>query len=155
MALPTLSGTARLVGDPELRFAPSGMAVCTVQLAFNSRKLNRQTNEWEDDAVFFVRGTAFKELAENIAESLAKGSEVVVSGRLKTERYETREGEKRSATALMLDSIGPSLRYAIAAPKKAGRSSGSTSADDPWGSAPPASQPTGGNAGYDDDPPPF
>lgn len=153
MALPTLSGTARLTADPELRFTPSGMAVCTVQLAFNSRKKDQQTGEWTDGDTFFIRGTAFKELAENIAETLTKGTEVVVTGRLKTERYETREGEKRSSTAMMLDSIGPSLRYATAKVAKATRTTGGgygAPADDPWSSAPAAGT---GNAGYDDEPP--
>lgn len=145
--LPTISGVGRLTQDPELRFAPSGVAVLTVNLAFNSRKLNRQTNEWEDSDVFFVRGTAFKQLAENAAESLVKGVEVHVSGRLKTEQWEDKNGGgKRSATALLLDSIGPNLSYATAKVTKANRSSegggsfgssgsgGGAPVDDPWGS---------------------
>lgn len=143
--LPTISGVGRLTQDPELRFAPSGVAVLTVNLAFNSRKLNRQTNEWEDSDVFFVRATAFKQLAENAAESLVKGTEVHVSGRLKTEQWNDKQsGEKRSATALLLDSIGPNLSYATASVRKAGRSSegshggsgsgGGAPMDDPWGS---------------------
>jgi single-strand DNA-binding protein len=145
--LPTISGVGRLTQDPELRFAPSGVAVLTVNLAFNSRKLNKQTNEWEDSDVFFVRATAFKQLAENAAESLSKGVEVHVSGRLKTEQWNDKQsGEKRSATALLLDSIGPNLSYATASVQRAGRSSdgggppahGNAGGQDPWGA--PADQ---------------
>ncbi len=154
--LPTISGVGRLTQDPELRFAPSGMAILTVNLAFNSRKLNNQTNEWEDSDVFFVRATAFKQLAENAAESLVKGVEVHVSGRLKTEQWEDKNGGgKRSATALLLDSIGPNLSYATASVTRSGRASdgggsstphgrsgsgGGVPAEDPWGCAPAADQ---------------
>jgi len=141
MSLPTLSGTGRLTADPELRFAPSGTAVCKVNLAFNSRRRNDR-GEWEDADVLFVSGTVFKEVAENVAESLRKGDEVVVSGRLKTRSYETKEGEKRSVTELVIDSIGPSLRFAQAKVQKMGRSSSGGApapSGDPWASAVPAS----------------
>ena len=147
--LPTISGVGRLTQDPSLRFAPSGMAVCEIQLAFNARKFDKDRQEWVDGDVFFVRATAFKQLAENAAESLVKGVEVHVSGRLKTEQWEDKNGGgKRSATALLLDSIGPNLSYATAKVTKANRSSegggsfgssgtgGGASLDDPWGAAP-------------------
>lgn len=146
MSLPTMTGIGRATADPELRFAGNGTAVCTVNLAFNSRRKNPQTQEWEDGDVFFVRATAFKELAESMAESLTRGTEVVVTGRLKTEQWEDRSsGEKRSAVSLLVDGIGPNLRYATAKVSKAERSGGSgfgggskaaAPADDPWGSAP-------------------
>lgn len=143
MALASMSGTGRLTGDPELRFAPSGMAVATVNLAFNARRLNKDTQEWEDGDVFFVRGTAFKQLAENIAETLAKGVEVHVSGRLKTEQWEDKNGGgKRSATALIIESIGPNLAYATASVNKvrrdgAGAPSSAGAGPDPWAGGPP------------------
>lgn len=157
MSLPTLSGTARLTDDPNLRFTPSGVPVVKVSLAFNSRKLNKQTNTWEDDSVFFVEATAFNQAAENIAESLSKGSEVVVTGRLKTQQWEDREsGQKRSRPELLIDTIGPSLRFATAKVTKAarggaqgqqqgyGQQPGTQAANDPW------SQPSGS---YSDEPP--
>ncbi len=160
MGLPTISGVGRLVADPELRFAPSGMAVLTVNLAFNSRKFDKDRQEWIDGDVFFVRATAFKQLAENAAESLVKGVEVHVSGRLKTEQWEDKNGGgKRSATALLLDSIGPNLSYATAKVTKANRSSegggsfgssgtgGGAPAEDPWGSTQSAP------VGQDEEPP--
>lgn len=150
MALASMSGTGRLTADPELRFAPSGTAVATVNLAFNARRLNKDTQEWEDGDVFFVRGTAFKQLAENIAETLAKGVEVHVSGRLKTEQWEDKNGGgKRSATALIIESIGPNLAYATAAVNKVRRDN----AGAPAGSgADPYAQP-GGDVATDDSPP--
>lgn len=145
MSLPTLTGTGRLTEDPSLRFTPSGKAVAKVRLAFNSRRKNQQTQEWEDGDVFFVDGTAWERDAENIAESLTKGTEVIVSGRLKQRQYE-KDGEKRYAIELLIDSIGPSLKFATAAVTKASRegSGGGSSRS----SAPAASA-------WADDEPPF
>lgn len=109
MSLPTISGTARLIEDPELRFGASGVAICKVRLAFNSRKLNQQTQQWEDADSFFVNAVMFKQPAENAAEAFQHGQEVVVTGRLKTEKWETKDGEKRSAPSLLIDSIGPAV----------------------------------------------
>jgi|tagenome__1003787_1003787.scaffolds.fasta_scaffold20952191_4 single-strand DNA-binding protein len=119
MSLPTLNGTARLMDDPQLRYSASGSAVVTVRLAFNSRKKDQQSGEWKDDASFFVDGKAFGPAAENIAETLSRGLEVVVSGRMKTDSWE-KDGEKKSRPELLLDAIGPSLRSATAKVTKAG-----------------------------------
>lgn len=148
MALATMSGTGRLTQDPELRFSNNGVAIATVNLAFNSRRKNQATGEWEDGDVFFVRGTAFKQLAENVAETLSKGVEVHVSGRLKTDQWEDKQtGDKRSATALMIESIGPSLAWATAKVSKVSRD-GSGSGGGGYD--------TGGFAGpADDGAPPF
>ena len=158
MSLPNMNGVGRLTQDPEMRFTPNGVGILTVNLAFNSRRLNKQTQEWEDGDVFYVRGTAFKQLAENAVESLTRGMEVQVTGRMKTDQWEDKKtGEKRSAPSLLIDSIGPNLAYATAkvnkvsrdsagAPRSSGTSGGQ---DDPWGSAAPAS------AAADDSEPPF
>lgn len=138
MSLPNLSGVGRLVEDPSLRFAQNGTAVCSVNLAFNSRRKNA-AGDWEDGDSFFVRGTAFKELAESMAESLTRGCEVVVSGRLKLDRWEDKEGAKRSAPSLLIDAIGPNLRYATAKVNKVDRNGGGGAkppAEDPWSQAP-------------------
>lgn len=149
MALPQLAGVGRCTADPDIRFSPSGVAVATVNLAFNSRK-RQDDGTWVDDQVFFIRATAFRQLAENVAESLRKGTEVSVTGRLKTEQWEDKQtGDKRSASSLLLDSIGPNLAFATATVNKVERSGQSRPpADDPWGSAPPAGPPQ-------DDEPPF
>lgn len=164
MSLPTMNGTARLIDDPELRFgAGSGKAVVKVRLAFNSRKKDPASGEWVDDASFFIDGKAFDRAAENIAESLQRGLEVVVSGRLKTESWEDRQtGDKRSKAVLLIDSIGPALRSATAKVSKASSSSGQqayaqarqaqgqASVQDPWSSSTPGGQPAGG---WDQEPP--
>ncbi|CAM5365731.1 single-stranded DNA-binding protein [Streptomyces californicus] len=113
MALPTMTGVGRLTNDPELRFTPNGKAVASVPLAFNSRKLNRQTQEWEDGDVLYVRGSAWERLAENLVETLAKGMEVIVTGELRTESWE-KDGQKHERTALLIRSIAPSLVFATA-----------------------------------------
>jgi len=118
MSLPILNGTARLIDDPQLRYGASGGAVVTVRLAFNSRRKDPQSGEWKDDASFFVDGKAFGPAAENIAETLSRGLEVVVSGRMKTDSWE-KDGEKKSRPELLLDAIGPSLRSATAKVTKA------------------------------------
>ena len=163
MSLPMLNGTARLIEDPQLRYGASGGAVVTVRLAFNSRKKD-QSGQWVDDATCFLDGKAFGASAENIVESVSRGMEVVVSGRLKTESWE-KDGEKRSKTVLMVDSIGPSLRFATAKVSKAGgsgqgrqqyeetrRQTSQEGREDLWGSGVPGTAPA---AGARSDDPPF
>ena len=99
--------------DPELRFTSSGQAVATFGLAVNRRWQNRQTNEWEE-AVSFFDVTCWQQMAENVAESITKGSRVVVTGRLDQRSWETQDGEKRSKVEVVADEIGPSLRWATA-----------------------------------------
>jgi single-strand DNA-binding protein len=161
-----------LTADPELRFTPAGAAVANFTVASTPRTFDRQTNEWKDGEALFLRCSIWREAAENVAESLQRGSRVIVSGRLKQRSFETREGEKRTVVELEVDEIGPSLRYATAKVNKVGRggggggggfgSSGSGSSggnrgaqdsagEDPWGSAPAA----GSHQGSQDDEPPF
>ena len=99
--------------DPELRFTSSGQAVATFGLAVNRRWQNRQTNEWEEQVSFFDV-TCWQQMAENVAESITKGSRVVVTGRLDQRSWETQDGDKRSKVEIVADEIGPSLRYATA-----------------------------------------
>jgi single-strand DNA-binding protein len=160
-----------LTADPELRFTPSGAAVANFTVASTPRQFDRQSNEWKDGEALFLRCNIWREAAENVAESLTRGSRVIVSGRLKQRSFETREGEKRTVVELEVDEIGPSLRYATAKVNKASRSGGggggfggggggnsrpaasgggAPPADDPWGSAPAS-----GSFGGSDDEPPF
>src|SRR5690606_15647945 len=104
-------------------------------------KFNRDTSEWEDGEPLFLRCSLWRQAAENVAESLSKGTRVIVQGRLVQRSYETSEGEKRTVMELQVDEIGPSLRYATAKVNKAGRSSSGNSAGDPWGSPPPVGGP--------------
>ncbi len=113
-----------LTADPELRFTPAGAAVANFTVASTPRVFDRQSNEWKDGEALFLRCNIWREAAENVAESLTRGSRVIVQGRLKQRSYETREGEKRTVVELEVDEIGPSLRYATAKVTKAGRGGG-------------------------------
>jgi single-strand DNA-binding protein len=159
-----------LTDDPELRFTPSGAAVAKFRVASTPRYMDRSTNEWKDGEPLFLACTVWRQAAENVAESLVRGSRVIVSGRLKQRSYETREGEKRTVIELEVDEIGPSLRYATAKVQKMSRSSaggggfgssggggggGGNFADDPWASATPANAGSGGSSSSFDDEPPF
>src|SRR5262245_13687259 len=162
----TITVIGNLTDDPELRFTPSGAAVAKFRVASTPRIMDRQTNEWKDGEPLFLSCTVWRQAAENVAESLQRGSRVIVSGRLKQRSYETREGEKRTVIELEVDEIGPSLRYATAKVQKMSRSggggygasgggnsgsSGGFASDDPWATAAPASSGGGGN--FDDEPP--
>ncbi|MFW0797144.1 single-stranded DNA-binding protein [Gordonia sp. CPCC 205515] len=160
-----------LTADPELRFTPSGAAVANFTVASTPRTFDRQTNEWKDGEALFLRCNIWRDAAENVTESLTKGTRVIVSGRLKQRSYETKEGERRTVVELEVDEIGPSLRYATAKVNRASRGGsgggggfsgggGSNSRsggnqqqanDDPWGSAPASS----GSFGGGNDEPPF
>lgn len=126
--------------DPELRFTPSGQAVATFGVAVNRRWQNRQTNEWEE-AVSFFDVTAWQQLAENVGESVQKGTRLVVSGRLDQRTWETQDGEKRSKIEIVADEIAPSLRYATATvtrnPKGQGAAGGGGRGGDPGPTDPP------------------
>lgn len=168
MPLPTMTGVARLTADPELRFTAGSKAVVSVPLAFNARRLNQQTNQWEDTDTFFVRGSAWERHAENIAESLAKGMEVLVSGELRTESWE-KDGQKYERTALLIRSIAPSLAFSVArVTKDAHSANGAQGATQGRGQAqqrppqqsrpaqPPADDPwavDNAKGGYSDEPP--
>lgn len=156
----TITIVGNLTADPELRFTPSGAAVANFTVASTPRTFDRQSNEWKDGETLFMRCSVWRDAAENIAESLHRGTRVVVTGRLKSRSYETKEGEKRTVVELDVDECGPSLRYASAKVTKAerGGSGGGFGGQggqqqDPWatgGSAPqggPGSQQGGGWGG--------
>ena len=113
-----------LTADPELRFTPAGAAVANFTVASTTRVFDRNANEWKDGEALFLRCNIWREAAENVAESLTRGSRVIVSGRLKQRSYETREGEKRTVVELEVDEIGPSLRYATAKVNRTTRGGG-------------------------------
>lgn len=103
-----------LTADPELRFTNNGVALASFTIASTPRTFDRQTNEWKDGETLFLRGTVWREYAENVANSLTKGQRVIARGNLRQRSYETKEGEKRTSYELDIDEIGPSLRYATA-----------------------------------------
>lgn len=109
--------------DPELRFTPSGQAVASFGIAVNRRWQNRSNNEWEEQTSFFdVK--CWAQLAENVSESLARGSRVVVTGRLEQRSWQTEQGDKRSKVEIVADDVAPSLRWATAVVNKNERQGG-------------------------------
>jgi len=175
----TITVVGNLTDDPELRFTPSGAAVAKFRIASTPRTLDRQSGEWKDGEPLFLACNIWRDAAEHVAESLQRGSRVIVQGRLRQRSYETREGEKRTVYELEVDEIGPSLRYATAKVQKMSRSGGgggfgasgggggnrqpngggggnsNNNFDDPWATAAPASggRSGGGNSSFDDEPP--
>ncbi|WP_432492422.1 single-stranded DNA-binding protein [Kineococcus auxinigenes] len=113
-----------LTNDPELRFTPSGAAVANFTVASTPRTFDRQSNEWKDGETLFMRCAIWREAAENVAESLTRGTRVVVTGRLQSRTFDTKEGEKRTVIEMQVDEIGPSLRYATAKVTRASRGGG-------------------------------
>ena len=103
-----------LTADPEMRFTPSGAAVASFTVASTPRTFDRQAGEWKDGETLFMRCSIWRDAAENVAESLTKGTRVIVQGRLVQRSYTTREGENRTVVEMQVDEIGPSLRYAKA-----------------------------------------
>ncbi|WP_127843061.1 single-stranded DNA-binding protein [Actinomyces wuliandei] len=103
-----------LTADPEMRFTPSGAAVASFTVASTPRTFDRQAQEWRDGETLFMRCSIWRDAAENVAESLTKGTRVIVQGRLVQRSFTTREGENRTVVEMQVDEIGPSLRYAKA-----------------------------------------
>jgi single-strand DNA-binding protein len=135
----TVTVVGNLTADPDLKFIPSGVAVCKFDVAATPRVLDRESGQYRDGDPLFLACTAWRELAEHVAESLSKGSRVVVVGRLRLSRWETEDGQKRSTYGLDVDEVGPSLRFATATVNRMTRSShrhpDEAPPDDAWASA--------------------
>jgi single-strand DNA-binding protein len=132
----TVTVIGNLTDAPELRFLPNGDAMCKFTVASTPRVFDRQANTYKDGEPLFLSCTAWRQLGENIAESLTRGARVVVTGRLRQSRWETESGEKRSMIQLDVEEIGPSLRFATAKVSKMARTNnrgadGFTPADAP------------------------
>jgi single-strand DNA-binding protein len=144
-----------LTGDPELRFTPSGAAVANFTVASTPRLFDRQTSEWKDGETLFMRCSIWREAAENVAESLHRGTRVVVTGRLVSRSWDDKEsGQKRTVMEMQVDEIGPSLKYATAKVNKSQRGGGGGGGfgggqgqDDPWATGPSAPA-AGGGSGW-------
>jgi single-strand DNA-binding protein len=125
-----LTVIGNLTADPELRFTPSGAAVANFTVASTARTYDRNAEQWRDGEALFLRCSLWRQPAEHVADSLTRGSRVIVQGRLRQRSYETREGEKRTVVELEVDDIGPSLRYATATITKQARTHDSGSGGD-------------------------
>jgi len=123
MADNTVTLVGNVTRDPELRYTPNGQTVASFGLAVNRRWQNRQTQEWEEQVSFFDI-KAWAGLAENVAESIQRGTRVIVTGRLEQRSWETDNNEKRSKVEVVADEIAPSLRWATAQVQKIERSAG-------------------------------
>ena len=138
-----------LTADPEIRTTGSGAAVASFTIASNPRTWNRNTNQFEDGQALFMRCSAWRDMAEHCAQSLAKGMRVIAQGRLTQHSWEDEQHQRRTSMELQVDEIGPSLRYATAQVAKAtagaygnpasmpaGYTGGATASlppSDPWG----------------------
>ena len=120
----TVTVVGNLTDAPDLRYTPAGVALAKFTVASTPRLYDKTSGEYRDGEPLFLTCTAWRELAEHAAESLVKGARVVVIGRLRLSRWETDEGEKRSAYGLDVDEVGPSLRFAVAKVAKMTRRTG-------------------------------
>ena len=146
-----------LTADPEIRTVGNGSSVASFTIASTPRTWNRNTGQFEDGQALFMRCSAWRDMAEHCAQSLAKGMRVIAQGRLTQHSWEDEQHQRRTSMELQVDEIGPSLRCATAQVAKAqrgtagaygnpasmpaGYTGGATAAgaslppSDPWGSA--------------------
>ncbi|MEX2457411.1 MAG: single-stranded DNA-binding protein [Actinomycetota bacterium] len=120
----TVTIVGNLTDDPELRYTPNGAAVVNFTVAVSRRTKDEATGQWKDQDTSFLRCNAWRTMAENVAESLTRGSRVIVTGRIRQRTWETPEGDKRSAVEIEADEVGPSLRWATTKVEKQTRSGG-------------------------------
>jgi len=147
----TLTIVGNLTAEPELRFTPAGHAVADFTVASTPRNYDRQAGQWRDGEALFLRCTAWRQLAEHAAESLTKGTRVIVTGRLRQRSFELTEGVTRTVTELDVDELGPSLRYSTARVTKTTRTTtpASSTTSEPTttaASAPTVAGPVGGGS---------
>ena len=108
-----------LTDDPEVSFTPNGAAVCNFRLAVTARI--KDGDSWRDGDTSFYRITAWRQLAEQIGDSLSKGDRVLVTGQLRMRAWETPEGDKRQVVEVTAEEAGPSLKWATAKPERASK----------------------------------
>src|SRR4029450_11680770 len=118
-----------LTDDPEVTFTPNGAAVTNFRLAVTARIKDGDT--WRDGDTSFYRITAWRQLAEHIGDSLAKGNRVIVVGQLRARSWETPGGGGRTGVEVQADEVGPSLRWATAKPERASNGKASGQFNDP------------------------
>jgi single-strand DNA-binding protein len=145
---PPITLVGNLTGDPDLQFTAEGVAWARFTVAVQPRQFDKATNSWKDGNAAFWSCTAWRQMAENLAEGFTKGMRVIVTGTLVQRTYQTKEGEKRTVTEVKVEDAGPSSRFRVTSVRQADRQGEqSTPARDPWSTAP---------AGFSDDSaPPF
>jgi len=150
MADSTVTIVGNVTRDPEMRYTPSGVAKASFGVAVSRRWQNRNSQEWEEQTSFF-NVVCWREMAENVCESIGKGARVVVSGRLEQRSWETENGDKRSVVEIVADDIGPSLRWATAEVRRNERKGGFDGGGG-GGRAPAPAAPAGGAADESEEP---
>jgi single-strand DNA-binding protein len=123
----TLAGT--LVADPELRFTPTGAAVANFTVAANDRRYDPTTQEWVDKGATFLRCSIWRQAAENLAESLTKGTRVLVTGVLRQREWDTADGERRVAFEVDATEVAASLKWVTVKVTKATRTTTSAAGE--------------------------
>lgn len=151
--LNTVTVVGNVTREPEMRYTAGGQARCNLGVAVNRSWMNRQTNEWEERTSFF-NVVIWGDMAENTSHSVAKGTRVVVTGRLEQRSWETDQGEKRSVIEIVAEEIAPSLRFATAEVSRTERrgpdDGGSRQAAPVAAAASPAPATTGTGNNYDE-----
>jgi len=155
----TVTIVGNVTRDPELRYTPSGAALASFGVAVNRRWRDAQSNDWKE-SVSFLDVVCWKEMADNVCESLSKGTRIVVTGRLEQRSWETPQGEKRTVVEVVADEIGPSLRWASAeitknerrTPDGGGQGGGQGGGYRAAQNAPASPPPQGGGYAYDEEP---
>jgi single-strand DNA-binding protein len=134
---PIITIVGNVGSEPDLKFTPSGAAVCNFSVAVTPRR--KTQDGWEDGDATWYRVNAWRGLAENIAESVPKGTRVIVQGRLENRKYESRDGGTGYSLEITADACGPDLMWATARVQRPERNQGgSRPADDPWAQDAPA-----------------
>lgn len=154
----TIMGYA--TSDPELRWTQGGLAVVNLTVAATSKKFDKKAGEMVDDTTVFMRMSAWRDFAENIANSITKGTRVIAYGQLRQREWEDKNGEKRSTIELQVEELGPSLKYARAQVDRNPRSGGrpANPASDPWATpqgVPPGLSDDSSKNGFYDEQTPF
>ncbi len=147
----TVTIIGNVTRDPELRYLTSGTALASFGVAWNNRYKDRNGDQVEDTSFFDV--TCWRDLADNVSESISKGDRVIVYGKLEQRSWETQDGEKRSKVEIVADEVAPSLRWATAQVSKIrrdGPSGGAGGSNSSGGNEPARNEPN-----YDDAEEPF
>lgn len=130
----TITITGNLVDDPELRFTPTGQPVAKFRIAQTPSWFDKASNEWKQGEALFLTCQVWRQTAENVAESLQRGTRVMVTGRLRQHTYEAKDGTKRTVYEVEVDEVGVSLRNATVKVSKVSRSTPDKPDSDKWAS---------------------
>ncbi|MFF4283182.1 single-stranded DNA-binding protein [Streptomyces kronopolitis] len=103
-----------LTADPELRHTASGLPVAGFTIASTPRTYNRDRGEWTDGEPLFLRCSLWRQAGENAAQSLTRGTRVIVTGRLRQRTFDDKEGQRRTTVEIDAEDVAVSLAYATA-----------------------------------------